>query len=350
MSKKFILENEEVMRILSLHKEQKNKIEEQTKSSTSTKRSRADLIDFYTKAKTNGCITDQNLDLSNFFRVAGQDRAYVKGPSASMKGMVKRVYDDFSWEVVDPATGKALKGNKWSCKALEPAVVDPTIATDNSSKIASLKKQNWKTRDELVGVDLTTIDKVYDKQTIGDVTLYRPKGHASDLTLDTSTAEFNKEQREFIDDFEKKGYEVNPTRVQRDNMVAVSAKQLGAPDDLFPNGLTLYYDPNKQSKISRKDTSVLGDILANQSVDRQACRKNVEDYFKSFKQKYSVVVDNATIYKAKRIVQACKDQYYPNKWGILGGGNKLNDYIEILSGDKGNGPTTTGDDSMWRLQ
>jgi hypothetical protein len=242
-------------------------------------------------------------------------------------------------------------GGKWKCDKMVQ-INAQTIATnaDNSSKIASLKKQGWKSKDELVGVDLNTIDRVYDKQIIGDVVLYKIKGNVNDLTLDTGTSGFNQDQRAFIDEFTGKGYELNPSRVQRTKMVAVSAKELGAPDDLFPNGLTLYYDPNKQQGIEGKDQTVLGAVLANQSVDRQACRKNVEDYFKSFKQKYSVVVDNATIYKAKRIVQACKDQYYPSKWGILGGANKLNNYLEILSGVKEGGPTTYGDDSMWRLK
>ena len=242
-------------------------------------------------------------------------------------------------------------GGKWKCDKMTQ-INAQTITTnaDNASKIASLKKQGWKLKNELIGVDLNTIDQVYDKQMIGDVVLYKIKGNVNDLTLDTGTSGFNQDQRAFIDEYTGKGYELNPSRVQRTKMVTVTAKELGAPDDLFPSGLTLYYDPNKQHGIEGKDQTVLGGVLANQSVDRQACRKNVEDYFKSFKQKYSVVIDNATIYKAKRVVQACKDQYYPNKWGILGGANKLNNYLEILSGVKEGGPTTYGDDSMWRLK
>jgi hypothetical protein len=242
-------------------------------------------------------------------------------------------------------------GGKWKCDKMDQiSAAEITTTADNNSKVNSLKKQGWKTKDELVGVDLNTIDQVYDKQTIGDVVLYKIRGNVNDLTLDTGTSGFNQDQRAFIDEYTGKGYELNPSRVQRTKMVPVTAKDLGAPDDLFPNGLTLYYDPNKQHGIEGKDQTVLGGVLANQSVDRQACRKNVEDYFNSFKQKYSVVVDNPTIYKAKRIVQACKDQYYPNKWGILGGGNKLNNYLEILSGVKEGGPTSYGDDSMWRLK
>ena len=132
-------------------------------------------------------------------------------------------------------------------------------------------------------------------------------------------------------------------------MVKITDKELGAPDDLFPNGLVMWYNPNAQSEIKGRDGSVLGDILNNQSVDRNVCRKNVEDYFKSFQRKNSIVIDPATITKAKRIVQACKDEHY-GKWGIAGGGNRLDGYLDILSGNKEGGPTSYGSDSIWRIK
>jgi hypothetical protein len=196
-------------------------------------------------------------------------------------------------------------GGKWKCdKMVQINAQTITTNADNASKVATLKTQGWKTKNELVGVDLNTIDSVYDKKTIGDVTLYKLKVDTDDLTLGGSTADFNQKQLAFLDDFKVKGYELNPDLTKRDNMVAVTAKELGAPDSLFPNGLTLYYNPDAQSLIKRQDTSVLGDVLANQSINRQACRKNIDDYFNAFKRKYSVVVDNSTIYKAKKIVQA----------------------------------------------
>lgn len=241
-------------------------------------------------------------------------------------------------------------GGKWKCDKMAQIDAQTIITnTDNTSKVATLKTQGWKTKNELVGVDLNTIDSVYDKKTIGDVTLYKLKVNTGDLTSGGSTADFNEKQQAFLNDFIAKGYVLNPDLTKRDNMYAVTAKELGAPDSLFPNGLTLYYNPNNQSSIKGQDTSVLGDVLANQSINRQACRKNVDDYFNAFKRKYSVVVDNSTIYKAKRIVQACKDEHY-GKWGVAGGGNRLDNYLDILSGVKEGGPMSYGDDSMWRLK
>lgn len=286
------------------------------------------------------------------------------GRILSNKDLTKYIYraTTKSGKQVDFFTDMTYKfsdgvGGKWKCDKI--AQMDADIATanataastaaDNTSKVASLKTQGWKTKDELVGVDLNTIDSVYQKMTVGDVTLYKLKVDTGDLTPGGSTADFNQKQKAFIDEFKAKGYEVNPELTKRDNMVAVTAKELGAPDSLFPNGLTLYYNPAKQSGITRQQSSVLGDVLQNQSINRQACRKNVDDYFNAFKRKYSVVVDNSTIYKAKRIVQACKDEHY-GKWGIAGGGKRLDNYLDILSGVKEGGPTSYGDDSMWRLK
>ena len=333
--KRMLIQESERNEILSMHmiKEQT----ETTKAANATGELSPEL-GVLRKAVKAGCLKNGRI-LSN---TAGTKYIYR---ATTRTGKQVDFLSDMTYKFSDGV------GGKWKCDKMVQ-INAQTIATnaDNKSKIDSLKQQGWKSKNELGGVDLNTIDKVYDKVSIGDVVLYKIKGDVNDVTLNTGTADFNVKQKSFIDEFTGKGYELNPERVKRTKMVAVTAKELGAPDDLFPNGLTLYYDPNKQGAIDGKDQTVLGGVLANQSVDRQACRKNVEDYFRSFKQKYSVVVDNATIYKAKRIVQACKDQYYPNKWGILGGANKLNGYLEVLSGVKEGGPTSYGDDSMWRLK
>lgn len=110
-----------------------------------------------------------------------------------------------------------------------------------------------------------------------------------------------------------------------------------------------YTDANQQSTLKRQD-SILSDILDNQSVNKSVCRKNIKDFYTSFKQKNSIVVDPATIAKARRIVQACRDQHY-GKFGVLGkGGEKIDNMLDILSGRKEGGPLTQGSDSMWRIK
>ena len=91
----------------------------------------------------------------------------------------------------------------------------------------------------------------------------------------------------------------------------------------------------------------MSNLLKNQAIDREACRKNVEDYYRSFKNQSDI--DPADLYKVKTVVQACKNQHY-GKWGVLGGGKKLDEYLDILSGVKEGGPMRYGENSFWRLK
>lgn len=172
-------------------------------------------------------------------------------------------------------------------------------------------------------------------------------------TLDDAkktTANIQAKKEEFINKLTRqnnKKYKIDPTELEK--LTLKPEKIDYAPKELFPNGLTLWYDPQTQSTIKGKEESVLSDILNNQSVDRDVCRKNIEDYFTSFKRKNSFVVDPVTINRAKAIVQACKDEHY-GKWGVLGSGKKIDEYLDILSGNLSGGPTSYGEDSKWRLK
>jgi hypothetical protein len=107
-----------------------------------------------------------------------------------------------------------------------------------------------------------------------------------------------------------------------------------------------YYDPNKQSELKRKD-SILGDILDNQRIDKSVCRKNINDFYSAYEQRNSFKANPSAIEKAKKIVQACKDQHQ-GKFGPLGG-KKFDQYLNVLSGGSG-GPGVHGEDGKWRLR
>lgn len=332
--KKFLISEEERINILSMHK---SLMKEQAQSG----------VDVLRKAIAGGCLKNgqlvqSKLDPSKYIYRAKTD-----------KGTDIDFYGDMTYKLrVSGQTGK-WKLCPGALKIDSDAAAAAETKKDDDAKIASLKAQNYKTKEELVaaGVDLNTLDKVYDKVTIGQVNLYRPKGQATNVVLGTGTEQFDTEQKAFIEKYEKLGYVVPGVtkgydRTKVGGMKPVTAQQLNAPADLFPNGLTLYYDPNKQHDV-KSDQSLVSDILKNQSVDREACRKNVEDYYNSFKR--DVTMDPATLYRVKAVVQSCKNQYY-NKWGILGGGKKLDNYLDVMAGNKEGGPSTYGENSIWLLK
>jgi hypothetical protein len=336
--KKFLIEESEKTKILSMHKalikEQNSSEEIEEQDVKGGINSEEDILRKSIKA---GCLKNGKI-------LTNTDRSKFVYRATTKSGKEVDFLGDMSYKFRDGS-----KSGKWACSALSP---NPTPKPnqeqlDNESKIASEIKKGWKKIETLKseGVDLTTLDKVYDKITIGTTVLYRPKGSSTTFTPGTSTQDFNNDQQSFVDEFEKKGYILNPTRLERNTMVAVTDKELGAPPDLFPNGLTMFYDPNKQSEMKGRGGSELRDILDNQSINRNVCRKNIDDFYKSFTRRNSITIDPATINKAKRIVQACKDQHY-GKWGVAGGGNRLDGYLDILSGGSG-GP---GRDSSWRIK
>jgi hypothetical protein len=337
--KQFLVEDSEKNKILRMHKS----LLEQTNNKPMTDE------ETLRAAISVGCLKNGSLK-----RQKSTGKLFYRRESTKQAGKMIRYYPDMSFEFEDGSN----KG-KWKCPEIATAAAAQATAqqtaaqttADNESKIASEIKKGWKKLETLraEGVDLNTLDRVYDTQVVGNITLYRPKGSSTTFTPNTSTTDFNRDQLAFVSKFEQKGYKLNPSRIEQSTMVKVTDKELGAPDDLFPNGLVMYYDPNKQSAISGRDETVLGSILDNQSVDRNVCRKNIDDYFKSFQRKNSIVIDPATINKAKRIVQACKDEHY-GKWGIAGGGNRIDNYLDILSGNKEGGPTSYGDDSIWRIK
>jgi hypothetical protein len=72
---------------------------------------------------------------------------------------------------------------------------------------------------------------------------------------------------------------------------------------------------------------------------------NIEKYYLNFTKKRPLEPNELASLKGK--VQACKNEFYGD-WGFLGGG-KMDNILDIMSGVKPGGPSTYGDDKMWRL-
>jgi hypothetical protein len=149
MGKKYSIETEEVQRILSLHEGYKKTLVNEQAASAATKKNRQELIQFFANARAYGCLTDPNLVYDSPFRLGTEDRSYIKGPSKSMKGKDKRVYDDFTYTIVEPATGVVLNQGVWVCAQLQPKKEEPKIEGPkplNQNQIfvlSSLKPKGW---------------------------------------------------------------------------------------------------------------------------------------------------------------------------------------------------------------
>lgn len=303
-----------------------------------------DLKSQLNKILTDGCVKNGKIVTMQTKNPALQFA--IKQESTKTPGKFRYFFADGRAGIFN-ADGKfEFLPGKLDCTEVQQVATQSEI----DSKIATEMKKGWKKLETLKaeGVDLTTLDKVFDKIVIGNVALFRPKGSSTTFTSGTSTADFNNNQQSFVDTFIAKGYKLNPTRLEQNSLVKVTGEQLGAPADLFPNGLVMWYDPNKQSTIRGGENSILGDILDNQSINKNTCRKNVKDFFELYRRRNSAQVDPATVDRAKRIVQACRDEHY-GKWGVTGGKN-VDEMLDILSGRKEGGPLSTGPSAIFRIK
>ena len=240
---------------------------------------------------------------------------------------------DMTYELKDGS-----KKGKWSCSGLNAIV---QTQTDTQSKIATELKKGWKTLDTLraEGVDLNTLDKVFDIENIDGTNLYRPKTNSENVSLNVSTPEMEQQKKAFIDSWEAKGYKMNPTPIEK---LSLSKKEIQTPPGLFPSGLIMWYDPNTQSELKRGSSSVSNE-LENQQIPIGTCRNYIKIYFAAYKNR--TVMNDAEFNQLKNAVQACKNQHN-GKWGVFGIADNIQKYLDVLSGVVGGG-TPSG--SKFRL-
>ena len=283
----FIINKEEKSRILSMHKKL---IKEQQEKTTITEDPNFTILK---NARKVGCLSNGEI-----FRDKTKNTYFYRKPSSKEPTKEVDFFADMTYKFVDGS-----KSGKWKCDGLT------TLANTEAQQNAQKAKET----------QLST-----DAQT-------KKQQYISKFTGTPYNYLFN------VEDIDKQKFlELDPVN------------DLRIPAGIFAVTDKFYSDPSLNKTIKGSSDSALDDVLENQSIDRKACRKNVEDYFKSFRRRNSIVIDGPTFNKAKRIVQSCKDEHY-GKWGILGGGNKLDEILDTMSGGSG-GPLSYGEDAKWRLK
>ncbi len=192
------------------------------------------------------------------------------------------------------------------------------------------------------GEDITEINNsaVWEKKgPYGNVVLYKRRGTASG-GMDQKDAQ----RKEWIGKLDGLGYEVNPNDVDKETMIPVrlyGQKIPGLPEGLFPAEQIVYI------RKGQTTGSRLAQSEKDQDVDRKTCKDRIENFYNKFiYSKGRPITDVTTLNIAKDEAQFCKNKY-EGKWGI--GGGKYDEMIQLLSGRKTGGPTSSGDDSIFRL-
>ena len=288
MGKKYTIQTEEVQRILSLHEGYKKTLMNEQAASATNKKNRQELIKFFADAKAYGCLTDQNLGYDSPFRLASEERSYIKGPSGSMKGKDKRVYDDFTYAIVEPATGVVLKEGTWTCQQLqpkkdEPKKEGPKPLDSNQIKILDLiKPSGW--FHEPAPTDVEVDQNLYQKLDLSGVK--NVEGVSDELGL------VDKYKKYFI-----------------------------AAD--FPNGFFIYKKTNPQTPtVQRK---------AGLTVTAESCKIAIETLWNSVKNPNSYSLTDQEVSDYKRTAEICAQPENSEKFLLR---FKLKDKLKDLVNSK----------------
>lgn len=350
--KKQILELHNVIRESLNSKLSKERIDEQATPQLKG-------VDLLKAARDKGCKIAVGAVLKSapgkptvLYKVADYDSKngyFVKGDEIYIK-------DDMTFDVVKNQNGvKTLSAqNKpWACAVLFEKGPDPNAAADREREIAS---GIWTPKDKLTNVSNAELAQLYERHPLYP-DLYKLKGNNQG-----KQGNYTPEQEAWIKVWKNTTdpvtgqvmadmYKTSLTDEEKATQAYVPVIAPGS-EKVFPNGgLTVYYNPNKASTVT---SSVLNTILTNQTITRDACRKNVMDYYLAFTRRNSVTIPGKSFDEAKKIVQNCADSYYKN-WGLIGslkkgeGNSTLDKNIDILRGGMG-GPSAYGDDAKWKLK
>jgi len=315
--KKFIIEESEIKRIISMHRT----IKEQT--SPAVDPSLQKLRD----AVKSGCFSNGELLLNKT-----KNTYFFRGIKKSTKQEID-FFPDMTYSFVDGS-----KKGKWTCPALTKPVEDQIKGNIEKTK----REGNWTTKEELLKTDTEqNLENpvMYEKKVIDGVTHYRRKsagGIGEGLTPD---------QKSIIDKWTNKGAKLRKELDAEQAKTWISKLVSPASEGYFSEDLIMYFDPTITVKDESLTATIQNAVKQRIPTNQKDCKNTIETYYLAFKKKRPLEPNEFEALKYK--TQACKGEYY-NDWGILSGGRRMDNYLDIMSGGIG-GPSRAGDDAKWRL-
>lgn len=263
------IDTNEVQRILFLHENYKNSLlTEQLKEKTIE-----EVLKWFADAKRAGCLKDPNLNYNSVFKTKNDDgtfKHFIKGPSNSMQGKIKRVYDDYTVEIVEPTTGNALRSSTWKCSLQDNSQVIKPLNSNQNEVLRRIKLQGgWFHEPTPTEVEIKMNN--FEQQDLTD--------EISDLSKIYSTW-FTKEQ--------------------------------------FPKGFFVYKKTTKQPDLAGPVEKI--------EVDAEGCRKAIEGLWNNYKnpRSYPITPEVRNNFRetAKMCAEPTNRQLFTFRFGL---NKKLND-------------------------
>jgi hypothetical protein len=294
MKKLLFVESQEKERILNQHSKQRpiNIFEQSAKVIDDAKK-------LFKRAQTQGCLTDAGLDFNNLrYNKSKPDKIYIESIGKT-SGKRKRVYNDFTFEILDPSR-KVIKTGTWSC--------NEQVVTPQQKKDEDLKKylDQWVTY--YSGQPLYKGAQIKHQLDVTPV----EKATWKEVSIPNSAKETGSEKFVYISSEKKK-------------------EEQGTGD------------PKKDENPSLKDVRTASDI------GKDDCEKVIEQWYQNFATKPEDF-DKAYFDKERPRAMYCKRRFY-KKWGVDFNASRLNKIIEFMSRTRDNfeGRISPSLRSPWKL-
>jgi hypothetical protein len=277
------------------------------------------------------CVTGPNIKAEPIFFRKTQPAIKVIGGPDNVRiytNEVNSTFGGYNWYVLNTAENKILKGPfSWNCKALTAS------SPEQSQDIQRLKSEyGWKEKSEINATsdDLATLYEKHPKYN-----LYRLKSQSQ------ITGGLTPEQNAFIKQYTDKGGILTLTPEQRASGNYIPQTVSKAGENGFTQDMIIYFPPNDLKNV--KNTTATTDQL----IPVDDCKKIIEAYYSAYINQTRVPRGEFEGNKLK--AQACVNQHYGQWGGLFSGGNKLDNYINKLTGQIAGGPGSYGTGSEYRL-
>ena len=308
--KKFILEESEITRILSMHKV----INEQA---TSTKSDVDPLLQKLRESIINGCLSNGIIYWNKT-----KNTYFYRGVKQSTKQEID-FFPDMTYNFVDGS-----KKGKWFCNSTQKAAKDAsTLAatTDSTNNLKQMKDRGWMEYSELTEKGFSTLEAKegkyettkFDMGNGNKITLYKPKNIGGKLEQYTTV------QKALITGYTKDGVYKLKDDLSLDEIGSWEQFTLNFPDG--SGSVVLYKNPSSLSKVTftastkeKSDTLISGDNRA------KVCREKIKDFADSANKKLKLPMSQ--INADKTFVMACRDQF-GMKYNDLGVTKKNLEYL-----------------------
>ena len=349
---KFNLQEDEKSRILSMHKAL---IKEQVAAAPATPTTTADapksIKDQLEVFITNGCA--KNGKVVKMKSTNPQKEFAIKQESTKTPGKFRYLFIDNTVGMSDETGKFQILPNKWACNTSavqanvsaekDKASAEQAAATASKANVDKTKKEgDWKTKEDLLKTDTEqNIENpvMYEKKEVNGVTLYRRKiaGSIGDALTE--------DQQKIVEKWKSQGAKLRKDLDPEEAKTWISRVVSPASEGYFSQDLIMYFDPTVTVKDASITNTIQQSIQNRIPTDQKDCKTTIEAYYLAFKKKRPLEPNEFEALKAK--TQACKNEY-GGDWGVLSGGRRMDNYLEIMSGGIG-GPSKRGEDAKWRL-